>query len=59
MIRTNNPGATTAYDGMTLGSAGHFVPVNGADSWPHLVLGVGMIGLGVALRRVSAGRRTV
>jgi hypothetical protein len=40
------------------GSAANFVPVNGADDWLHLVLGVGMIGLGVALRRVPAARRT-
>jgi hypothetical protein len=31
-------------------SAANFVPVNGADNWLHLVLAVGMIGLGVALR---------
>jgi hypothetical protein len=36
-------------------SAANFVPVNGADNWLHLILAVGMIGLGVALRR----RRTV
>ena len=35
-------------------SAANFVPVNGADNWLHLVLGVGMVGLGVALRRVRA-----
>jgi hypothetical protein len=39
-------------------SAANFVPVNGADDWLHLVLGIGMIGLGVALRRVPAARRT-
>jgi 4-hydroxybenzoate polyprenyltransferase len=39
-------------------SAANFVPVNGADNWLHLILGVGMIGLGVALRRVPAARRT-
>jgi hypothetical protein len=38
-------------------SAANFVPVNGADNWLHLVLGVGMIGLGVALRRVPVTRR--
>ena len=32
-------------------SAANFVPVNDADNWLHLVLGVGMIGLGVALAR--------
>ena len=40
-------------------SAANFVPVNGADNWLHLVLGIGMVGLGVALRRVPAARRTV
>jgi hypothetical protein len=37
-------------------SAANFVPVNGADNWLHLVLAVGMIGLGLALRRVPARR---
>jgi hypothetical protein len=31
------------------GSDANFVPVNDADNWLHLVLGVGMIGLGIAL----------
>jgi hypothetical protein len=36
-------------------SAANFVPVNTADNWLHLGLGIGMIGLGVALgRRVTA-----
>lgn len=39
-------------------SAANFVPVNGADNWLHLVLGVGMAGLGLALRRTPATRRT-
>jgi hypothetical protein len=34
----------------------NFVPVNGADNWLHLVLAVGMIGLGLALRRAPARR---
>ncbi|GGM74987.1 membrane protein [Lentzea pudingi] len=34
------------------GSDANFVPVNPADNWLHLFLGVGMIGLGLA-----AGRR--
>ncbi|MFD5213497.1 DUF4383 domain-containing protein [Microbacterium sp. NPDC058345] len=34
-------------------SMANFVPVNNADNWLHLVLGVGMIGLGILL-----GRRT-
>jgi hypothetical protein len=33
------------------GTAANFVPVNAADDWLHLVLGVGMIGLGMALSR--------
>ncbi|PXY31283.1 DUF4383 domain-containing protein [Prauserella muralis] len=37
-------------------SAANFVPLNNADDWLHLGLAVGMIGLGVALRR-SAVRR--
>jgi hypothetical protein len=37
-------------------SAANFVPVNTADNWLHLVLAVGMIGLGVALRRLPARR---
>jgi 4-hydroxybenzoate polyprenyltransferase len=40
-------------------SAANFVPVNGADNWLHLILAIGMIGLGVVLRRASAARRTV
>lgn len=32
-------------------SAANFVPLNGADDWLHLLLGLGMIGLGVALGR--------
>lgn len=36
-------------------SSANFVPVNNADNWLHLLLGVGMIGLGLALRR--SGRR--
>jgi hypothetical protein len=32
-------------------SAANFVPVNTADNWLHLLLGVGMTGLGLALSR--------
>ena len=32
-------------------SDGNFVPVNTADNWLHLLLGVGMIALGVLLSR--------
>ncbi|MFE9750204.1 DUF4383 domain-containing protein [Saccharothrix saharensis] len=32
-------------------SAANFVPVNTADNWLHLLLAIGMIGLGLALGR--------
>jgi hypothetical protein len=32
-------------------SSANFVPLNTADNWLHLVLGIGMIGLGIALSR--------
>lgn len=32
----------------------NFVPVNNADNWLHLVLGIGMIGLAIALSRGTA-----
>jgi hypothetical protein len=32
---------------------GDWIPVNNADNWLHLVLGVGMIGLGIATTRES------
>ncbi len=32
-------------------SSANFIPVNNADNWLHLVLGLGMIALGVALTR--------
>ncbi|MFB9404420.1 DUF4383 domain-containing protein [Pseudarthrobacter polychromogenes] len=35
-------------------TAANFVPVNTADDWLHFVLGVAMIGLGVALSRGTA-----
>ncbi|WP_410570094.1 DUF4383 domain-containing protein [Amycolatopsis sp. cmx-4-61] len=38
------------------GSDANFVPVNNADNWLHLVLGVGMIALGLLTSR--AGRST-
>lgn len=34
-------------------SQANFVPLNTADDWLHLVLGVGMVALGVALHRRS------
>ena len=37
-------------------SAANFVPLNTADNWLHLVLGVGMIALGVLLSRQTATR---
>ena len=33
------------------GSSANFVPVNDADDWLHLLLGIGMLALGLALRR--------
>ena len=39
------------------GSPANFVPVNTADNWLHLLLAVGMIGLGVLLGRRVAGAR--
>jgi hypothetical protein len=40
-------------------SSANFVPVNTADNWLHFVLGVAMIGLGVALSRgVTRSTRT-
>jgi hypothetical protein len=35
-------------------SPANFVPLNSADDWLHLVLGVGMIGLGLLLARRRA-----
>jgi hypothetical protein len=39
-------------------SSSNFVPVNSADDWLHFLLGVGMVGLGVALRGRSPARET-
>ncbi|MFP5311227.1 MAG: DUF4383 domain-containing protein [Actinomycetes bacterium] len=41
-------------------SAANFVPLNTADNWLHFILGVAMIGLGLALSRgtATAGRTT-
>ncbi|GGQ27976.1 hypothetical protein GCM10010266_59080 [Streptomyces griseomycini] len=39
-------------------SDANFVPVNTADNWLHLVLGLGMIALGTLLTRRSATART-
>ena len=39
-------------------SAANFVPVNDADNWLHLLLGIGMIGLGLLFgNRTGADRR--
>jgi hypothetical protein len=41
-------------------SSANFVPLNTADDWLHLVLGLGMIALGLLLvRRTTNGGRTV
>jgi hypothetical protein len=37
-------------------SSANFVPVDDADDWLHLVLGVGMVLLGLVLSRTPAGR---
>ncbi|WP_290051777.1 DUF4383 domain-containing protein [Amycolatopsis solani] len=37
-------------------SDANFVPVNNADNWLHLLLGVGMIGLGLLTARARATR---
>jgi hypothetical protein len=37
-------------------SSANFVPLNSADNWLHFVLGVAMIGVGLALARRRAGR---
>ena len=36
-------------------SAANFVPLNTADNWLHLFLGLGMVGLGLALSRRRTG----
>ncbi|MFE9193019.1 DUF4383 domain-containing protein [Micromonospora sp. NPDC007208] len=38
-------------------SGANFVPLNNADNWLHLFLGLGMIALGLALTRRPADRR--
>ncbi|MFG1699755.1 DUF4383 domain-containing protein [Nonomuraea sp. NPDC049309] len=38
-------------------SPANFVPLNTADNWLHLILGVGMVALGVLLTRGRAGAR--
>jgi predicted transporter len=35
-------------------SAANFVPLNGADNWLHLLLGIGMIALGLLTTRRNA-----
>jgi len=39
-------------------STANFVPLNTADNWLHLVLGIGMIGAGIALSRDLTRRKT-
>jgi arginine exporter protein ArgO len=34
-------------------SSANFVPVNTADNWLHLILAIGMVGLGLALSRTA------
>jgi hypothetical protein len=42
-----------------LDSSANFVPVNSADNWLHLLLGVGMIGSGLVLSRGVAPRERI
>jgi hypothetical protein len=42
-----------------LSSAANFVPVNDADNWLHLVLGLAMVALGLLLARSATARSTV
>ena len=42
-----------------LDSSANFVPVNTADNWLHFLLGVGMIGFGLALSRGVAPREHI
>ena len=39
-------------------SSANFVPLNNADNWLHLLLGVGMIALGLALGRTATSTTT-
>jgi hypothetical protein len=41
-----------------MGSSANFVPVNDADNWLHLLLGIGMIALGLALGRTATSTAT-
>jgi hypothetical protein len=42
-----------------LGSSANFVPVNDADNWLHLLLGLAMVALGLLLGRSATTRPTV
>jgi hypothetical protein len=42
-----------------LSSSANFVPVNDADNWLHLVLGLAMVALGLLLARSATARSTV
>ncbi|WP_028642379.1 DUF4383 domain-containing protein [Nocardioides sp. URHA0020] len=46
--------------GLAIGhdSSANFVPLNTADNWLHLVLGVAMVGLGLVLQRKLRGSLT-
>lgn len=39
-------------------STANFVPLNNADNWLHLILGIGMLGLGFGLSRRTTDNRT-
>ena len=61
LLKTNAHGSQEAAGAITwrldrggpprTGVRGEPLPLNSADDWLHFVLGVGMIGLGVALSR--------
>jgi hypothetical protein len=46
--------------GLVIGqdSSANFVPLNSADNWLHLILGIGMLGLGFGLSRRTTDTRT-
>jgi cytoskeletal protein RodZ len=57
---TTSPTATTASSGTTAASSGSdpakTLPFTGFNAWLAVAVGVGLLGLGATLRRVSRGR---
>ena len=43
---------------MVVGDIIYFVPLNTADNWLHFGLGVGMVGLGIALGKTRETSKT-